>query len=59
MTPLDHITRRQYLEEELALATATHQYVLDTPPRQAPPNAPTATPSSTACGPAGPTRSTA
>ena len=29
MTPLDLITRRQYLEEELALAAATHQYVLD------------------------------
>ncbi len=31
MTPLDLITRRQYLEEELALAAATHQYVLDGP----------------------------
>lgn len=31
MTPLDLITRRQYLEEELALASATHQYVLDGP----------------------------
>ncbi len=31
MTPLDHITRRQYLEEEMALAAATHQYVLDSP----------------------------
>ena len=31
MTALDLITRRQYLEEELALAAATHQYVLDGP----------------------------
>ena len=31
MTPLELITRRQYLEEELALAAATHQYVLDRP----------------------------
>ena len=31
MTPLDLITRRHYLEEELALAAATHQYVLDGP----------------------------
>ena len=31
MTPLDLITRRQYLEEELALAAATHQYLLDGP----------------------------
>ena len=31
MTPLDLITRRQYLEEELALAAATHQCVLDGP----------------------------
>ena len=31
MTPLDLITRRQYLEEELALAAATHQHVLDGP----------------------------
>ena len=31
MTPLDLITRRQYLEEELALTVATHQYVLDGP----------------------------
>ena len=31
MTPLDLITRRQYLEEELALTAATHQYVLDGP----------------------------
>ena len=31
MTPLDLITRRQYLEDELALAAATHQYVLDGP----------------------------
>lgn len=31
MTPLDLITRRQYLEEELAQAAATHQYVLDGP----------------------------
>ena len=31
MTPLDLITRRQYLEEELALAAATHQYALDGP----------------------------
>ena len=31
MTPLDRITRHQYLEEELALAAATHQYVLDGP----------------------------
>ena len=31
MTPLDLITRRQHLEEELALAAATHQYVLDGP----------------------------
>ena len=31
MTPFDLITRRQYLEEELALAAATHQYVLDGP----------------------------
>ena len=31
MTPLDLISRRQYLEEELALAAATHQYVLDGP----------------------------
>ena len=31
MTPLDLITRRQYLKEELALAAATHQYVLDGP----------------------------
>ena len=29
MTPLDLITRRRHLEEELALAAATHQYVLD------------------------------
>ena len=31
MTPFDLITRRQYLEEELVLAAATHQYVLDGP----------------------------
>lgn len=31
MTALDLITRRQYLEEELALAAATQQYVLDGP----------------------------
>ena len=31
MTPLDLITKRQYLEEKLALAAATHQYVLDSP----------------------------
>ncbi len=31
MTPFDLITRRQYLEEELALAASTHQYVLDGP----------------------------
>lgn len=31
MTALDRITRRQYLEDELALAAATHQYVLDGP----------------------------
>ena len=31
MTPLDLITRRRYLEEELALAAATHQYLLDGP----------------------------
>ena len=31
MNPLDLITRRQYLEDELALAAATHQYVLDGP----------------------------
>ena len=31
MTALDRITRRQYLEEELALAAATHQYVYDGP----------------------------
>ncbi len=31
MTALDLITKRQYLEEELALAAATHQYVLDGP----------------------------
>ena len=31
MTPLDLITRRQYLEDELALAAATYQYVLDGP----------------------------
>ena len=31
VTPLDLITRRQYLEEELALTAATHQYVLDGP----------------------------
>ena len=31
MTPLDLITRRQYLKKELALAAATHQYVLDGP----------------------------
>ena len=31
MTPFDLITRRQHLEEELALAAATHQYVLDGP----------------------------
>ncbi len=31
MTALDLITRRQYLEEELVLAAATHQYVLDGP----------------------------
>ncbi len=59
MTPLDLITRRHYLEEELALAAATHQYVLDGPPRRSPPTATPATPSSTACGRAGPTRSTA
>ncbi len=41
MTPLDLITRRQYLEEELALAAATHQCVLDgpTPTRPADRNA--------------------
>ena len=31
MTALDLITRRKYLEEELALAAATRQYVLDGP----------------------------
>ena len=31
MTALDLITRRQHLEEELALAAATQQYVLDGP----------------------------
>ena len=31
MTALDLITKRQYLEEELVLAAATHQYVLDGP----------------------------
>ena len=31
MTPFDLVTRRQYLEEELALAASTHQYVLDGP----------------------------
>ena len=31
MTALDLITRRQYLEEELALAATTQQYVLDGP----------------------------
>ena len=31
MTALDLITRRQYLEDELALAAATHQYGLDGP----------------------------
>lgn len=31
MTALDLITRRQYLEEELALAAAAQQYVLDGP----------------------------
>ena len=31
MTPFDLITRRQYLEEELVLAAATHQYVLEGP----------------------------
>ena len=31
MTPTDLITRRRHLEEELALAAATHQYVLDGP----------------------------
>ena len=31
MTALDRITRRQHLEDELALAAATHQYVLDGP----------------------------
>ena len=35
MTPLDLITRRQYLKEELALAAATHQDVLDGPTRPA------------------------
>ena len=35
MTPLDLITRRQYLKEELALSAATHQYVLDGPTRPA------------------------
>ena len=59
MTPLDLITRRQYLEEELVLAAATHQYVLDGPSPTTRRRATPATPSSTACGPAGPTRSTA
>ena len=31
MTPLDLIPRRRYLEEELALTAAIHQYVLDGP----------------------------
>lgn len=31
MTPLDLITRRQYLGEELALTATTQQYVLDGP----------------------------
>ena len=52
MTPLDLITKRRYLEEELALAAATHQYVLDgpTPTRPADRNARDAPPRS----PAGP-----
>ena len=58
MTPLDLITRRQYLaKRELALAAAaTHQYVLDGP---TPTNPADRDASWTACGPAGPTRSTA
>ena len=36
MTALDLITSRQYLEEELALAAAAHQYLLDCPSPKSP-----------------------
>ena len=60
MTPLDLITRRQYLEEENWPWPPRPTSTCSTaPPRRTPPTATPATPSSTACGPAGPTRSTA